>query len=252
MTLEGRVAVVTAGAGAGIGRAAALALAAQGAYVAVTDRSGKRALAVAEEITRAGGRSGGFELDVTRSGDVDEVFGRIEDAAGPIGILVNNAGVSIPCPVAEMSDEMFAQVVGVSLNGTFYCTRRALRSMTRERFGRIVNVSSYVAFAGSPDLAHYGAAKAGVVGFTKSLALEVGRFNITVNAVAPGIILNAHLEANRAQFSQEIRDRLEKGTAVGRHGGPEDVVDAILFFATARDPFVTGATLPVTGGLFML
>jgi NAD(P)-dependent dehydrogenase (short-subunit alcohol dehydrogenase family) len=245
------VAVVTAGGGYGIGRAVCLELAARGAYVAVTDKSGKRATKVSEEIAAKGGKSSAWELDVTRSEHVDEIFSVIAAAAGPVDTLVNNAGVSIPCPTADMSNDLFDHVLKVSLYGTFYCCRKVLKPMIEAGFGRIVNVSSYVAFAGSPDLAHYGAAKAGISGFTKSLALEVGRSNITVNAVAPGIILNEHLNANRAQFSKEIQERLEKGTALGRHGQPEDVAAAVLSFVASRDSFLTGVTLPVTGGLFM-
>src|SRR5262245_43252241 len=123
MTLKDKIAVVTAGGGYGIGRAVCLELAKRGASVAVTDRSGKRAAKVAAEIVEAGGRAQGFELDVTRSADVNAVFDQVADAlGGPVGILVNNAGVSIPTPVAEMSDEAFDQVVNVSLHGTFYCT----------------------------------------------------------------------------------------------------------------------------------
>jgi NAD(P)-dependent dehydrogenase (short-subunit alcohol dehydrogenase family) len=252
MLIEKRVALVTAGGGYGIGRSACLQLAKNGAFVAVTDRSGKRAAAVAAEIRSAGGRADSWELDVTDPTGVETVFAEVASRLGPIEILVNNAGVSIPCPVSEMTNEAFDKVVGVSLYGTFYCARTAIRGMMERRFGRIVNISSYVAFAGSPDLAHYGAAKAGIVGFTKSLALEVGRFNITVNAIAPGIILNEHLRANRSQFSPEIQERLEKGTPLGRHGEPDDIAAAVLFFAATPDSFVTGTTLPVSGGLYMI
>lgn len=252
MTLDGRIALVTAGGGFGIGLATCVALANAGAIVIVTDRNGERALKVARSIMDNGGSAHGFGLDVTRSDDVNAVFDTIASTIGPIDILVNNAGVSIPSSVVDMSDDLFDRVVGVSLRGTFLCTRKALRSMIGRCFGRIVNVSSYVAFSGSPDLAHYAAAKAGIVGFTKATALEVGRYNITVNAVAPGIILNEHLEANRNQFSQDIREHLEKGTPRGRNGRPEDVAEAILFLASSPNGFITGATIPVTGGQFII
>jgi 3-oxoacyl-[acyl-carrier protein] reductase len=250
--VEGKVALVTAGGGYGIGLATSIALAAGGATVVVTDKSGERAHKAALSISNKGGKAFGRALDVTQSKDVDAVFSAVAEEIGPIDILVNNAGISVPTAVVDMSEELFDRVVNVSLRGTFLCTRKVLRGMIDRRFGRIVNVSSYVAFSGSPDLAHYAAAKAGIVGFTKATALEVGKYNITVNAVAPGIILNEHLEANRAQFSEDIRAHLEKGTPRGRPGQPEDVAEAIVFLAGSKGGFVTGVTLPVTGGQFII
>ncbi len=252
MELEGQVAIVTAGGSVGIGRAVCLALAQRGATVIVTDRSGTRAVKVSAEIEATGGTSVGREMDVTRRDQVETVIQGVVAQFGRIDVLVNNAGVSIPCPVTTMTDETWDIVLNVNLRGMFWCTRAVLPTMIARRYGRIINLSSYVAFAGSEELAHYAAAKAGVLGFTKSLAREVGRYNILVNAVAPGIILNEHLEKNRAQFSKSIVDELERGTPLGRQGSPEDVAEAIVFLATQAARFITGGTIPLTGGLYMI
>jgi 3-oxoacyl-[acyl-carrier protein] reductase len=250
--LVGRTAVVTAGGGVGIGRAVCLALAERGAKVIVTDRSAPRAAQVATELLKRGAQSASAELDVTRHAHVDGVMRQLAEEHGPIEILVNNAGISIPCPVLSMTDDTWDAVMNVCLRGMFWCTRAVLPAMVARGFGRIVNLASYLAFAGGEDQAHYAAAKAGVIAFTKSLAREVGRHGITVNAVAPGIILNEHLDKNRNQLSKAVLDELERGTSLGRQGAPEDVAKVIAFLASAQAGFVTGATVPVTGGLYMV
>ena len=252
MDLGGQVGLVTAGGGVGIGRAIALALAEHGAAVAVTDRSAERAAGVAAEIRARGGASASWALDVTARAQVDEVVAAVVTAFGRIDVLVNNAGISLPCPVVSMSDELWDRVVGVSLRGTFLMSRAVLPTMIAQRYGRIVNLASYVAFVGSEDLAHYAAAKAGVVAFTKSLAREVGRHGITVNALAPGVIFNERLEKDRSYFSGSVRADIERGTALGRHGAPEDVAGTAVFLVSPAGGFVTGATIPVTGGLSMI
>lgn len=239
MSIEGRVALVT-GASRGIGRACAVALAEQGAKVAVGYRQDK------EGALETAGRCPGSRvvaIDVRSADAVDLAFGEIEEALGPAEILVNNAGVTDDHLLIRMSDEMWDEVIDTNLNGVYRCTKRAMRSMLRSKWGRIVVIGSLVGLEGNAGQSNYAAAKAGVVGFTKSIAREVAGHGITANVVAPGLIDTALT----ADLTDAQRSRLIERVPVGRAGTPEEVARAVIFCVDAA--YMTGQTIVLDGGL---
>jgi NAD(P)-dependent dehydrogenase (short-subunit alcohol dehydrogenase family) len=234
MKLKGKVALLTAAAGAA---------------VVVTDANGQRSVAVAERLAREFGvEAMGLECDVTRREHVEEVVRRTADRFDRIDILVNNAGTNRPSKVIDLSDEAWELVLNTSLRGTFYLCRAVLPIMTRQRFGRIVNIASAAAFMGlKAGHAHYAAAKAGVMAFTRCLAMEAAEDFVTVNAVAPGFISNEFIP--RIYPEGEIA-RMEESIPYARKGTPEDVARTVLFLATDGE-YITGQTICVTGGSWM-
>jgi 3-oxoacyl-[acyl-carrier protein] reductase len=246
--LDGKRALVT-GASRGIGRAAAQALAAAGASVALNyARSEDEAREAAESVRAAG--NGEVELvraDVSDAAAVGAMFERLGAAWGGVDVVVNNAGVTADGLVMLLAEERWDEVIAVHLRGAFLCARQALRPMIRRRWGRIVNVISPAALLGREGAANYAAAKGGLLSFTRSLAREVGRYQITVNAVCPGLIDTRMI----AGMPAEERDRFEKQIALGRLGDPADVAHAIRFLASPAAAYVSGAMLAVDGGLTM-
>jgi 3-oxoacyl-[acyl-carrier protein] reductase len=246
--LHGRRALVT-GASRGIGRATALALAAAGARVAVNyARSEAAAVATAEAITAAGGAALLLHADVGEAAAVAGLFERLKHDWGGIDILVNNAAVTHDGYLMMLSEHGWDDVLRTNLRGAFLCARQALRAMIAGRWGRIVNVVSPAGLLGQEGAANYAAAKGGLLSMGKSLAREVGRYNITVNAVCPGLIdtqlIAAMPAAERARFLGQI--------PLNRFGTPEEVADAIVFLASERARYITGSTLTVDGGLTMI
>ena len=241
-SLEGKAALVT-GASRGIGAAIARELARGGARVAVSYRSGREA---AEEIAAGiGGVAVGGDV-----GNADEARALVEEAEAALGdldILVNNAGVTRDTLLARMSDEEWAEVLDTNLGGVFHTSRAVARKMLRRRAGSIVNLTSVVGLRGNPGQANYVAAKAGVIGFTKALARELGGRGVRVNAVAPGYI---ETELTNV-LSEPVRDRILANTPLGRLGRPEDVAGAVRFLCSDEAAFVTGEVLLVDGGLGM-
>ena len=232
------------GASRGIGAATARALAADGWAVAVGYRSDAAAAeAVVAEITDAGGRAVAVQGDVADPDAADSLFTAAEDTlGGPVLVLVNNAGVTADNLSPALSDDDWDRVVGTNLSGAFRLTRRALRPMLRARYGRIVNVASVVGQRANPGQANYAAAKAGLVGMTKTVAAEVARRGVTVNAVAPGLIETA--------FTEEVLEGdMAKAIPARRVGTPEEVAACIRFLASPQASYVTGTTLTVDGGL---
>ncbi len=242
-TFDGRVALVT-GASRGIGRAIALALAARGAEVVAAAR-GDHAGGVAEEIRAAGGRAVPVSIDVTDGPAVDSVVAATLARTGRIDILVNNAGVTRDQLVLRMKRDDWDAVIATNLTGAFTCTQAVLKSMVKQRAGRIINISSVVGEAGNAGQANYAASKAGLIGFTKALALEVASRGITVNAVAPGLI---DTDMTRA-ISGGAQSEWERRIPLKRLGTADDVAAAVVFLASDEASYITGHVLDVNGGM---
>ncbi len=247
MINEGRVALVTGG-GRGIGRAIAVRLAEEGAKVAVSYRSNdEEAGKTAGLVRNAGGECEIFKGDVASAEDVEALFKGVGEAFGGVEILVNNAGVTKDNIMLRMKEEEFDAVMRTNLKGTYLCTRAALRGMVRRRWGRIVNISSVVGLIGNAGQANYAASKAGIIGFTKSVAREVAPRGITANAVAPGYV-ETELTGG---LSDEIKEQIRAQIPAGRIGEPEEISEVVAFLAGEGASYVTGQTISVDGGMVM-
>ena len=245
--LSGKVAVVT-GSSRGIGAGIAKALADQGAKVVINHRhSPEGAAEVAEVIKANGGEVTLIQADVGQSNEAQRLIKETIDTYGQIDILVNNAGTTRDTLIMTMKDEDWDLVLRTNLSSTYYCCKAAVRPMMKKRSGRIINITSVVGLAGQAGQTNYAASKAGIIGFTKSLAKEVGARNITVNAIAPGFIPTALTEV----LSQEIMQSVVANTPLGRLGTVGDVANATLFLASDEAAFITGQVLTVDGGLVM-
>ena len=239
------VALVT-GASRGIGRAIAVALAEDGRSVAINYRSdADEAKETLRLVQAAGGEGVCVQGDVGDSGDVDRFFKEVENSLGRVAVLVNNAGVRVDGLTLSMSDESWEKVIRTNLFGTFACCRRALRPMVRGRWGRIVNITSITGLRGSPGQANYSAAKAGVIGLTRTLAREVAGKGITVNAVAPGLIETDLV----SDLPVERFEALVAETPLKRAGAPEDVAGLVAYLCSDGANYVMGSTFVADGGL---
>jgi 3-oxoacyl-[acyl-carrier protein] reductase len=246
MNLDNEIALVT-GASRGIGRAIAERLGAGGATVIGTATSDKGAAAIGDYLEEAGINGGGYALDVTDPASIDEVLKQVTEAFGAPTILVNNAGITRDNLLMRMKDEEWDEIMRTNLDSVFRMSRACLRAMMKARHGRIISVSSVVGASGNAGQTNYAAAKAGVVGFTKSLAREAGPRGITVNAVAPGFI---DTDMTRA-LEEEQRQALLEQIPAGRLGDPAEIAEAVAFLASPGAGYITGETIHVNGGMYM-
>ncbi|MFY4773854.1 3-oxoacyl-[acyl-carrier-protein] reductase [Metabacillus sp. RGM 3146] len=245
--LEEKIALVT-GASRGIGRAIALDLAANGAKVAVNYAGSEgKAKAVVEEITAAGGEAFALQADVSDSGSVTKMIKEVLDRYGRIDILVNNAGITRDNLLMRMKEEEWDDVVNTNLKGVFLCTKAVTRQMMKQRTGRIINIASIVGVSGNPGQANYVAAKAGVIGLTKSTAKELASRNITVNAVAPGFITTDMTD----KLEDSMKEDMLKQIPLAKLGEPTDVAHLVTFLASEKSRYMTGQTFHVDGGMVM-
>ena len=275
MKLEGRVALIT-GAGSGIGRAVARLFAHEGARVVANDLHAMTAKETVESLGAQAGAARAIQADVADSGQVKAMFAEVEREMGSLDVLVNNAGIAGTSAAErerllqrsdarimemvsgqgvtthwditqDMPDEAWLRMIGVHLNGTFFCTREALRLMSRQNRGAIVNMSSVAGLMGLENVPHYSAAKAGILGFTRAVAREVGSRNIRVNAICPGFIDTPMTQ----QMSPLMRQAVTMRTPLGRWAEPEEVAKTALFLASDDSSFFTGQWLSPNGGLFI-
>lgn len=246
MSIEGKVALVT-GATRGIGKAIAKELGRQGAVVVGTATSENGAATISEYLAEAGIKGTGLVLDVASSESVDAVLKDVQSEYGAIGILVNNAGITRDNIMMRMKDDEWDAVMNTNLNSIYRLVKGCLRGMTKARWGRIISVSSVVASMGNAGQANYAAAKAGMEGFTRALAREVGSRNIAVNCVAPGFI-DTDMTSG---LPEEHKDKLQSQIPMNRLGQPEEIAAVVGFLASQGGGYVTGETIHVNGGMYM-
>ncbi len=245
--MEGRVALVTGG-GRGIGRAIAVRLAKEDAKVAISYRSNDAAAGeTAELVQGAGGECKLFKSDVASPDDVEALVKEVNEAFGPVEVLVNNAGIRRDNILLRMKDVEFDEVLDTNLKGAYLCTHAVLRGMVRARWGRIINISSVVGVIGNAGQANYAAAKAGMIGFTKSVAREVANRGITVNAVAPGFVQTDLTE----ELPKDIKEQIMGQIPTGRFGEAKEIAEVVAFLASESASYVTGQTIAVDGGMVM-
>lgn len=244
--IEGRVAFITGGAGT-LGFATALRLGKEGAKVVLCDLNAEAVEGATGELDAAGVQALGCVADVTSRESVDAAVQSAIERFGSVDVLVNNAGFARDSYLTKMSEEQWHSVLDVTLQGAFHCCRAVLPGMMERKFGRVVNIASR-AHLGNPGQTNYSAAKAGLIGFTRSLSMESGRFGITANAVAPGVISTPRMR-NRPDYA-ELTQRAQKNTPVARLGEPEDVAATIAFLCSTLAGFITGETVHVTGGRY--
>ena len=248
MALKDRIAIVTGGA-SGIGRAIGLRLAREGCNVAIWDRDISGARRVVTEIAGfgLGRRVLSVEVDVASFGDVATAADRVRREVGKIAILVNNAGYGDITPLAQMTEDQWDKMIAVHLKGTFNCTRAVIADMIDARWGRVVSISSVAGLRGASGFVHYAAAKAGIAGFSKALALELGSSGITVNAIAPGLIDTPILKSSLMR--DETVAAIVRHTPVGRIGAPDDIAACCAYIVSEEASFLTGQVLSPNGGM---
>ena len=245
MSLESRIALVT-GASKGIGEVIAISLAKAGAKVAVNYHTGaESASRIVETIAASGGEALAIGGDVSQEDQVDSIVKRIIQSWGRLDILVNNAGITRDKLLLRMSADEWDKVISVNLRGVYLSTKSVLPHMIRQRHGRIVNMSSVVGLSGNPGQANYAASKAGIIGFTKSMAREVASRNITVNAVAPGYIITTMVQ----KLPEDVQKGILARIPMSRFGTPEDVAEVVTFLCTDGAGYVTGQVIGIDGGL---
>ncbi len=255
MRLKDRIAIVTGG-GQGIGRAIAEHIAREGGKVVVSDIDLPAARETVEKIHGQGGEAHEVKTDVTRKADVQAMAAEAKKTYGRIDILVNNAGTDKKGAITELSEETWEMLMDLNLKGVFLCTQAVMPAMIEQRYGRIVNISSMAGKTGEPLTSPYCAAKFGVIGFTQAVALEVGKHNVTINAVCPGPVNTELIQKSVAQSAaikgvspeQFLQEFFVDPTPLGRIAEPADVARAVVFLASDEAEFITGSSLNVSGG----
>lgn len=246
MSITGKIALVT-GASRGIGKAIALELARRGAVVVGTATTEAGAEAITGYLKEAGNSGRGFALNVADPASIEACMAAVSADVGAPVILVNNAGITRDNLMLRMKDDEWDSVINTNLNAIYRMSKACLKAMTKERWGRIISISSVVGSSGNPGQANYAAAKAGLEGFSRALAREIGSRNITVNAVAPGFIATDMTHV----LPEEQKEKLLASIPAGRLGQPEEIAAAVGFLASAEASYITGVTLHVNGGMYM-
>lgn len=246
LELTGKVALVT-GAAQGIGRAIALLLAQKGADIVVSDINLEKAQETAKEIETIGRRAMAIKVDVANSDNVERMIQAILERFSQIDILVNNAGIARDKLVLRMTEEDWDAVLNINLKGTFHCTKAVVKHMSKQRSGKIVNIASVVGEMGNAGQANYSASKAGVIGFTKTIAREFARRGINANAIAPGYIQTPMTDV----LPEKVKEDLRRMIPLERLGQPEDVAEAVFFLVSEASSYITGQVLNVNGGIYM-
>ena len=246
MDLKGKTAIVT-GAAQGIGKVIALGLAKNGADIAVSDINEDSLSSAVKEIEALGRKAIAVKMDVSSLKDCEAMVKKTIDAFGKVDILINNAGITRDTVLLRMKEEQWDQVIQVNLKGTFNCTKAVIRSMFKQKSGKIINISSVTGAMGNAGQANYSASKAAVMGFTKSIAREYAHCGITVNAVAPGFIKTAMTDA----IPEKDRDAMISIIPAKRLGLPEDVADTVCFLASDMANYITGQVIHINGGMYM-
>ncbi len=246
MRLKDRNAFIT-GAAQGIGKSIAMGMAREGANIAIADVNMESSEETVKEIKKLGVKSLAIKLDVSSQEDVTHAFSTFTDEFGPLDILVNNAGITRDTLLMRMKEKDWDAVININLKGSFLCSKEAVKLMAKQRQGKIISISSVVAFMGNPGQANYSSSKAGLIGLTKTIAKEYAGRGIRANAVAPGFIQTAMTEA----LPDKVKDEMKKAIPVGTFGTAEDVANAVIFLSSAESDYITGQVIHVNGGMYM-
>nr|WP_306688661.1 3-oxoacyl-[acyl-carrier-protein] reductase [Candidatus Magnetominusculus xianensis] len=245
-TMMGQTALVT-GSARGIGKGIALALAKKGVNVVISDVNIEEAKVVATEMEALGVKAMPLKFDVSNSVEVTSAFAQISEAFGRLDILVNNAGITRDALIMRMKDEDWDAVININLKSVFLCSKEAVKLMSKQRYGRIVNIASVVAFMGNAGQANYSASKAGIIGLTKTTAKEYAKRGITANAVAPGFIKTAMTDA----LPEKVKEDMLAAIPIGQFGEIDDVANAVAFLVSPEARYITGNVIHVNGGMYM-
>ncbi len=246
MRLEGKNALIT-GAARGIGKSIAIGMAKEGANIAIADVNIEIAQETAGEVSSLGVKGMALKLDVSSQDDVQAAFGEFSEEFGSLDILVNNAGITKDTLILRMKEEEWDAVLNINLKGTFLCSKEAVKKMSKQRSGKIISISSVVAFAGNPGQANYSSSKAGLIGLTKTIAREYAGRGIRANAVAPGFIRTPMTEV----LTDAVKSEMRNSIPLGEFGTSEDVANAVIFLASKEADYITGQVIHVNGGMYM-
>jgi 3-oxoacyl-[acyl-carrier protein] reductase len=246
MRLKESSALIT-GAAQGIGRAVAIGMAMEGANVGIADVNIEKAEITAEDIRKLGVKSLAIKLNVSSQNEVISAFETFTKEIGRLDILVNNAGITRDGLLIRMKEEDWDAVLNINLKGTFLCSKEAVKIMSKQRSGKIINISSVVAFTGNPGQANYSSSKAAVIGLTKTIAREYASRGIRVNAVAPGFIQTAMTDA----LPEKVKNEMKSSIPLGQFGAPDDITNAVIFLSSKESDYITGQVLHINGGMYM-